>query len=979
MPKYFTQGQRILCRGEEWQVTEAFERKIANGTSVWEIVGRGLSGIVNGQEFAFIDSLEPDLEILDPADIEPVADDSKKARRSRVYLEAHLRRFLPRNGSLYLGQHGAFDPQSYQLKPAAKALHHAPFPPRLLIGDAVGLGKTIECGILLSELMRRGKAKRILCAVPKAILEQFQMELWGRFSIPFHRLDSKGLQRLRQDLPSVMNPFYHYDKVIISVDTLKLKSYQKMLENCDWDVFVVDEAHNVANRTDGLQGSLRHKVARRIAERARAVIMMSATPHDGTPAGFASLIQLLDRTVIPNDRNYTIQDIQKHFIRRTRATLKSAQGQRPERKQFLETIPMTEGEINLLQMLHDIKFESTGLRLSERTGVRELFRTTLIKSFLSSPHALKQTVENKLKRLSQSKATPSAASEQDAESLRNILAEIDSLKGKYSRFEHLKEFLKKAQISSNDRLVIFSERLETLKALKEFLLQGKFIEGIFDAKSDTQPKGSLVAIADGSLSDIELQSIVKSFQSDKNPIQILLASNVASEGLNLHQKCHKIIHFDLPWSFLTLEQRNGRIDRYGQEREPQIYYFASVAEKPTRESNLKELYDDLWIVRKLEARMNQAGQDMDEEALQNGFATSDAEEETNTRLYEESPQSLLQAKTDISSILARMMAASIGDQADASVTSRSLPSLFEESPGDFIKWAAKEIDLRVETDRGSLYRIPMNTQLRHEVGQWPNEFKPHPESNEFVFESNRVEMAKHYRDRQERGAQLDRTFLNEIHPAIAVLETAALTIFSGKHVPVIPTGALKKGSVAYLCQGTLFNKLNEVVFQSWQIVEFGRGKTEPDLVFRSDDTKPEYISEMMKWFKDQVFEVESDHGLTPFETKRVKDWAGRAVETMKKEMKSARETRRNSLRGLLTQEKARIETWVKARSQFLEEAKRTTEQASQHGGTASLRSRAEEELAELPELRAKVDKFVSNVLATSDEPNIRILAVFMGV
>src|SRR5690606_16852703 len=133
-------------------------------------------------------------------------DTSKKCEKTRVYLEAHLRRLLPRNGAIYLGQHGACEPFDYQLEPASKALHM--LRPRILIGDAVGLGKTIECGILLSELIRRGKAQRILVAVPKAVLNQFQMEMWGRFSIPFHRLDSKGLEKLRQDLPSTMNPFY---------------------------------------------------------------------------------------------------------------------------------------------------------------------------------------------------------------------------------------------------------------------------------------------------------------------------------------------------------------------------------------------------------------------------------------------------------------------------------------------------------------------------------------------------------------------------------------------------------------------------------------------------------------------------------------------------------------------------------------------------------------------------------------------------
>jgi hypothetical protein len=257
---HFYPGQRIRVRGEEWQVEAAREHKVANGNPVWEIEAKGLSNIILGSKFIFLDDIDT-IEAIDPSVIEPEISTAAKAIKAKLYWEAHLRRLLPRNGAIYLGQHGACRPYEYQMQPAFKALNL--MRPRILIGDSVGLGKTIECGVLLTELIRRGRGKRILCAVPKATLEQFQTEMWGRFAIPFQRLDSKGLEKLRQDLPSTMNPFFHYDKAIISIDTLKLKKYQLLLESCDWDVRVIDECHNVADRTDGAGGSARHHVAKR--------------------------------------------------------------------------------------------------------------------------------------------------------------------------------------------------------------------------------------------------------------------------------------------------------------------------------------------------------------------------------------------------------------------------------------------------------------------------------------------------------------------------------------------------------------------------------------------------------------------------------------------------------------------------------------------------------------------------------------------
>src|SRR5699024_12045336 len=133
-----------------------------------------------------------------------------------------------------VGHRGLVDQVDYQLRPVQQALQN--LRPRILTGDAVGLGKTLEIGMLLAELANRGRAERILVVTPRAVLEQFQREMWTRFALPLVRLDSDGIQRVRQTLPASRNPFSYYRRVICSIDTLKNPArYRHHLNQQHWD------------------------------------------------------------------------------------------------------------------------------------------------------------------------------------------------------------------------------------------------------------------------------------------------------------------------------------------------------------------------------------------------------------------------------------------------------------------------------------------------------------------------------------------------------------------------------------------------------------------------------------------------------------------------------------------------------------------------------------------------------------------------
>ena len=298
-------GARVVVRDEEWLVRSSVP--VATGGYAVRVVG--MSELVRNQERSFLTALDEITEMR-PEDTDLVADDSPQYRRSRLYLESLLRRTPPTDDKVYLGHQAALNFARYQLVPAHRAL--ASLRPSVGIFDGVGIGKTLEVGILLSELIKRGRGERILVVALKSILAQFQQELWTRFCIPLVRLDTEGLQRVRAKIPANKNPFYYFNRAIISIDTLKNDGrYRTYLEQCRWDVIVIDECHHVAN-ADAQRGRL----ASLLARTCDSLILTSATPHNGKPEGFANLMNMLDPTAVADPSNYTKDEIKGLFVRR---------------------------------------------------------------------------------------------------------------------------------------------------------------------------------------------------------------------------------------------------------------------------------------------------------------------------------------------------------------------------------------------------------------------------------------------------------------------------------------------------------------------------------------------------------------------------------------------------------------------------------------------------------------------------------------
>ena len=197
----FAPGSRVVIRDEEWLV-----RRIDPSTDGgWLLTCDGISELVRGQSALFLTALEDEIAVLAPEKTELVPDTTPAYNASLLYLESLRRRNVPNDQKLRLGHRGVMNLVPYQLDPALQALRQPRS--RILIADAVGLGKTLEAGVLATELIQRGRGKRILVVTQKAMLTQFQKEWWSRFSIPLVRLDSVGLARVRNRIPANHNPF----------------------------------------------------------------------------------------------------------------------------------------------------------------------------------------------------------------------------------------------------------------------------------------------------------------------------------------------------------------------------------------------------------------------------------------------------------------------------------------------------------------------------------------------------------------------------------------------------------------------------------------------------------------------------------------------------------------------------------------------------------------------------------------------------
>jgi len=967
----YSPGMRIVVRDAEWVI----RRADMSSDGGYLIECEGISELIRGKEGRFLTSIENDpefnkspIEILDPAETTLIEDKSPNFKNSFLYIESLLRQKVPTDEQICFGHQAAMDPLPFQLDPTKIALKQPR--QRMLIADSVGLGKTLEAGILMSELIRRGKGKRILVLAVKSMLTQFQKEMWSRFTIPLTRLDSSGLQKVRNRIPTNHNPFNYYDKSIISIDTLKQDvEYRHYIEQAYWDIIVIDEAHNVAKRGSNSQ---RSRLAQLLAGRSDTLIMLSATPHDGKPESFASLINMLDPTAINNEKEYQKEDFEDKnlVVRRFKKDVKDQIAKEfPERQ--IETIKTdaTALEEDVYRELIAARFSS----LDKGKSHSQLFRVTLEKALFSSPMACLSTVENRIKKLEKTGDTEFAEDIETLTSLANGLKRIDALN--FSKYQRLLSLIqdKKQGFSwkpnkTDDRLVIFTESIPTLNFLTENL------------KTDLNLKEEQLGILHGQISDTEIMQIVEDFGKEKSKIRLLVCSDVASEGINLHYLSHKMIHFDIPWSLMVFQQRNGRIDRYGQSKQPQIRYLLTESqnEKIRGDSRIyevliekdeqaqKNIGDPSEFTRKHDAESEEQqvagiiggnetnGADILASLFDNNFA------EGNDNKDKEQINPLMQvAQSDVST-----------DNEEV----QKLPSLyksnieFSRQALDYIKRTGQRLDFDISDapNKKSILTLTINKELEQRLALLTPEI--YPKDGQFILTEDIDVISKEIIDsRGEEHAWPRIQFLWQLHPVMQWLNDKVLSAFGRHHAPLIRMPHhLKANQHQFLLSAIYPNRKSHPLINDWVVVSFEENEQGQSLF--------QNVMEFNEFLQDiNLGEIKLSNPAKSDNTSLQQKLLPQAIDKAKSHFDQVRHSFENSINDKLQKQVDALEKLRSKRVQQME-----LDMSSVGGIQSIIEDKKAKEQQRIENIFDEYIGWIEDTMTTEKEPYIQVIAAFTG-
>jgi hypothetical protein len=467
-----------------------------------------------------------------------------------------------------------------------------------------------------------------------------------------------------------------------------------------------------------------------------------------------------------------------------------------------------------------------------------LFKTTLEKALFSSPAACRQTIAERLKTIAARKDAASSQRTSNA-CAHSTLASRRSMRASFSKYQRLLQLLRsKKELgwsakAKDDRLVIFSERIETLRFLRENLI------------SDLELKPEQVELLHGGLSDTEQQDIVERFGKETAKVRILLASDVASEGLNLHFLCHRLVHFDVPWSLMVFAQRNGRIDRYGQEHPPQKIVYLLTDSKNER------IHGDVRILELLTERDDQAQKNIGDPSALMGQYDEDKEVLLTAQAIEagESAEAFdaRLADDELSPLDLLLRGGPTLDTPPPPVAPKQL-SLFEsdfayvrevfdvlhEATGleRTVREADRilEVQLPPDTEEARRQRLP-GTDLRRRLRKLPVEVMP--ADGVLVLTPDRQRIQDEIKlARREESAWPKVSYLWPLHPIVDWCNDKAVAHLGRLEAPVISLlDGLAVNEAVVLVSALLPNRRSQPLFQEWYAVRFVGGVQKDALPF----------------------------------------------------------------------------------------------------------------------------------------------------
>ena len=555
----------------------------------------------------------------------------------------------------------------YQLDAVVRALSM----PRvaLLLCDGVGLGKTIQCGLVTEELLLRRRIRRVLIICPAMLQRQWQYEMRRKFNLDFEIIDSDSTFQLRRRMGIDTNPWKAFPRIITSMDYLRMpdvlqqflsasgvgpdaETDGRTMAHAPWDLLIVDEAHHFAPQSGG-RASQRTRMLREIRFLFEHRLFASATPHNGKTVSFTGLLELLDPIRFQMDTEMDAKDrenLSEVRIRRLKDDI-NKQSLQPVFAEQLDPVEIpvrvSDQESALFAALREYRKEghaALGKASAAERWVGEFVYSLLTKRLLSCPYSFartwwrhleesddtEQTTLFDMARVSAERAEEQTKSdeerttlEEDAaryagawfrsqgqlveEPLMRVNKALEALglgrkaaedPGKLavlarksdSKTEALVQWIKKnlfvnGKLRDDERLLIFTEYKESLFMLEQRLLQ----EG-FDKNT--------LRLLYGGMDLNEFEAVKSEFEDSTAAVRVLLATDAASEGINMQECCRWVIHYDVPWSPSKLQQRNGRVSRHGQVRDVSTYYFRCDQE------------EDLTFLLKVAKKVEQVKQDL---------------------------------------------------------------------------------------------------------------------------------------------------------------------------------------------------------------------------------------------------------------------------------------------------------------------------------------------------------------------------------
>lgn len=468
--------------------------------------------------------------------------------------------------------------------------------PRFVLADEVGLGKTIEAGLVIKELVCRYGYRRILIVSPASLLLQWQQEMAGKFNEDFIILDRRVLRRNGRRASGSPNPWDAFGKAICSLDFIKSAAHRRHLSQSRWDIVIVDEAHRL--RRDSLGSTLSYNVGELLSEKSRALLLLTATPFRGKLEELYYLVRLVDKNLLgPAQTFYNDYCIGEPDLAPLRKKLSSVVIRRTKRevggftRRFAKTVrfELYPDERELYDATTRYVVEEFNRAMAGENRAVGFVMTVFQKLLDSSSFALGAALRNRRDHLAASHSHGACSAAPRLETL-----DIDELEEacEIATAEARKnERETREEIATLERLITLAGSIERNKKgeklvslLRKLKRQGAGRFVIFTQFRTTQEylRGLLsefrVQIFNGSMDRDEKESAIARFREDA---EVLISTEAGGEGRNL-QFCSILINYDLPWSPLKIEQRIGRIHRFGQERDVFIYNFSTkntVAER----------------------------------------------------------------------------------------------------------------------------------------------------------------------------------------------------------------------------------------------------------------------------------------------------------------------------------------------------------------------------------------------------------------